>query len=107
MPGALKGLRVLDFVQYVAGPLVAMMLGNHGDDVVRIDPPGGPRWVHADNAVLQRGKRSVVLDLQQEGDRGQARRLAESADVLVENFRPGVMNRLGLGRPLFAPRTRV
>jgi crotonobetainyl-CoA:carnitine CoA-transferase CaiB-like acyl-CoA transferase len=97
MTGALDGLRVLDFGQYIAGPLVAMMLGNHGADVVRVDPPGGPVWQHPGNAVLQRGKRSVVLDLHEESGRSTAGRLAESADVLIENFRPGVMERLGLG----------
>jgi crotonobetainyl-CoA:carnitine CoA-transferase CaiB-like acyl-CoA transferase len=97
MAGALDGLRVLDFGQYVAGPLIAMMLGNHGADVVRIDPPGGPRWRHPGNAVLQRGKRSLVLDLREDTGLAEARRLAERADVLVENFRPGVMDRLGLG----------
>lgn len=95
--GALEGLRVLDFGQYLAGPLLAMMLADHGADVIRIDPPGGPHWRHPANAILQRGKRSVVLDLKSSADVAQARQLAEGADILIENFRPGVMARLGLG----------
>jgi len=95
--GALAGIRVLDFGQYIAGPLAAMMLADEGAEVIHIDPPGGPRWRNAANAVLQRGKQSFVLDLKQRADRDAARRLADSADVLIENFRPGVMARLGLG----------
>lgn len=97
MAGALSGLRVVDFGQWLAGPLTALWLADAGADVVRVDPPGGPRWQHPANAVLQRGKRSIVLDLTEAGDRDIARRLVERADVVVENFRPGVMDRLGLG----------
>jgi crotonobetainyl-CoA:carnitine CoA-transferase CaiB-like acyl-CoA transferase len=96
--GALEGIRVLDFGQYLAGPLVAMMLADQGADVIRIDPPGGPFWSHPANAILQRGQRSVVLDLKTPVDATEARRLAENTDILIENFRPGVMARLG-----FAP----
>jgi crotonobetainyl-CoA:carnitine CoA-transferase CaiB-like acyl-CoA transferase len=98
MSGVLAGSRVLDFGQYLAGPLLAMMLGDFGADVVRVDPPGGPRWQHPSNALLQRGKRSIVLDLKTEAERRVARELALSADIVVENFRPGVMGRFGLGR---------
>jgi crotonobetainyl-CoA:carnitine CoA-transferase CaiB-like acyl-CoA transferase len=73
------------------------MLGDQGADVVRVDPPGGPRWQHAANVILQRGKRSIVLDLKQPADLKTARRLVSHADVVIENFRPGVMDRLGLG----------
>jgi crotonobetainyl-CoA:carnitine CoA-transferase CaiB-like acyl-CoA transferase len=97
MTGALDGLRVVDFGQYIAGPLVAQMLADHGAEVVRVDPPGGPRWRHPANAILQRGKRSAVLDLRREEDRAIAQRLVAGADVVVENFRPGVMDRLGVG----------
>jgi crotonobetainyl-CoA:carnitine CoA-transferase CaiB-like acyl-CoA transferase len=96
-PQVLSGLRVVDFGQYVAGPMVAQILADYGADVVRIDPPGGPVWKHTGNAVLQRGKRSIVLDLKDPSDNEVARKLAERADIVVENFRPGVMNRLGLG----------
>ena len=97
MAGALDGIRVIDFGQYIAGPMAAMLLADQGADVVRIDPPDGPRWDTAANATWNRGKRSIALDLKSEGDLATARRLIESADVVVENFRPGVMDRLGLG----------
>src|SRR5215207_3523055 len=96
MAGALDGVRVIDFGQYVAGPLAAMLLADQGADVVRVDPPGGPRFDTPANAVWNRGKRSIVLDLARDEDRATARRLVEMADVVVENFRPGVMERLGL-----------
>ncbi len=97
MVGALDGIRIIDFGQYVAGPLAAMLLADQGADVVRVDPPGGPRWKTPANAVWNRGKRSVVLDLHEAADRAVARDLILSADVVVENFRPRVMTRLGLG----------
>lgn len=95
--GALEGIRVLDCGQYLAGPLVAMMLADQGADVIRIDPPGGPLWSHPANAILQRGKRSLMLNLKSPADAAEALRLAQNADILIENFRPGVMARLGLG----------
>lgn len=93
---ALAGIRVIDFGQYLAGPLVAMMLAEAGADVIRVDPPGGPRWDHPANAILQRSKRSVVLDLHDPADLAVAQDLIASADVVIEGFRPGVMARLGL-----------
>ena len=97
MSGALDGVRVIDFGQYVAGPLAAMLLADQGADVVRVDPPGGPRYRTSGNATWNRGKRSIVLDLKQADDLEVARRLIDSADVVIENFRPGVMDRLGIG----------
>ncbi|MFN8508840.1 MAG: CoA transferase [Dehalococcoidia bacterium] len=97
MPGALDGIRVIDFGQYIAGPQAAMFLADQGADVVRIEPPGGPRWDTPANATWNRNKRSIVLDLKDAADLAIARRLVASADVVVENFRPGVMERLGLG----------
>jgi len=97
MPGALEGLRVIDFGQYVAGPMAAMLLADQGADVIRVDPPGGPRFATPANATWNRGKRSIVLDLKSPADREAARKLVASADVVIENFRPGVMERLGLG----------
>ena len=88
---------MLDFGQYLAGPLLAMMLADHGAEVIRIDPPGGPLWRHPANAILQRGKRSVLLNLKTSAGVAQALQLAQTADILIENFRPGVMTRLGLG----------
>src|SRR2546423_5208960 len=97
MPGALIGMRVIAFGQYIAGPLTAMLLGDQGADVIHVDPPGGPVWNTPANATWNRGKRSISLDLKQPDDVDVARRLMASADVVIENFRPGVMARLGLG----------
>ena len=97
MAGALDGIRVIDFGQYIAGPLVGMLLADQGADVIKVDPPGGPRWKTPANSTWNRGKRSIVLDLKQDGDLSTARELVQGADVVVENFRPGVMDRLGLG----------
>jgi crotonobetainyl-CoA:carnitine CoA-transferase CaiB-like acyl-CoA transferase len=97
MPGVLDGIRVIDFGQYIAGPMAAMLLGDQGADVIRIDPPGGPRWNTPANATWNRNKRSLVLDLKKNADRETARQLIAGADVVIENFRPGVMDRLGLG----------
>ena len=95
--GALDGIRVIDFGQYIAGPLAAVMLGDQGADVIHVDPPGGPRWKTEADAFLQRGKRRISLDLKSPYDRETAGRLVDSADVVIENFRPGTMDRLGLG----------
>ena len=97
MPGALDGIRVIDFGQYIAGPLAGMLLADQGADVIRVDPPGGPRWQTPANATWNRGKRSAVLDLKHAEDLATAQALIQGADVVVENFRPGVMDRLGLG----------
>ncbi len=97
MAGVLNGTRVIDFGQYMAGPMAAMLLGDHGADVIRIDPPGGPRWNTPANATWNRNKRSIVLDLKKPADLDIAKKLIASADVVIENFRPGVMDRLGLG----------
>jgi crotonobetainyl-CoA:carnitine CoA-transferase CaiB-like acyl-CoA transferase len=93
---ALEGIRVIDFGQYLAGPMVGMMLADYGAEVIRVDPPGGPRWQSDANAILHRAKRSIVLDLKSEADLETAKALIASADVVIENFRPGVMDRLGL-----------
>ncbi len=93
---ALDGIRVVDFGQHLAPSLAAMILADHGADVVRVDPPSGPRWSTDAHALLQRGKRSIALDLKRADDLAVARRLVERADVVIEGFRPGVMARLGL-----------
>lgn len=96
--GVLKGIRAIDFGQYISGPMAAMILGDYGADVIHIDPPGGPVWNDWQaNAILMRGKRNICLDLKNESDRNIAVRLVKTADILIENFRPGVMDRLGLG----------
>jgi crotonobetainyl-CoA:carnitine CoA-transferase CaiB-like acyl-CoA transferase len=94
---ALDGLRVIDFGQYIAGPLAAVMLADQGADVIHVDPPDGPAWKVDADAFLQRGKRRISLDLKSSAsDRATAQRLVDSADIVIENFRPGVMQRLGL-----------
>ncbi|MDH3641176.1 MAG: CoA transferase [Gammaproteobacteria bacterium] len=95
--GALDGLRVVDFGHYVAGPVTGMLLADQGAEVIKIDPPGGPAFASPANATWNRGKRSICLDLKKDDDVGIAKHLARTADVLIENFRPGVMDRLGLG----------
>ena len=96
--GVLKGLRVVDFGQYIAGPMAAMILGDYGADVIHVDPPGGPRWnAYEASAVLARGKRNIILDLKKPEDLETAKKLIATADIVIENFRPGVMDRLGLG----------
>jgi crotonobetainyl-CoA:carnitine CoA-transferase CaiB-like acyl-CoA transferase len=93
--GVLAGVRVLDFGHYVAGPLAAVMLADQGADVIHIDRPGAEPG-DAD-AFFSRGKRRITLDLKNPADAAAAARLTAQADVLIENFRPGVMARLGLG----------
>jgi crotonobetainyl-CoA:carnitine CoA-transferase CaiB-like acyl-CoA transferase len=99
MTGALAGVRVIDFGHYIAGPLAAVMLSDQGADVIHVDPPGGPRWKTPADAFFNRGKRRIALDLKHASDLATAQRLIASADVVIENFRPGVMDRLGLGAP--------
>ncbi len=94
---ALDGIRVIDFGQYIAGPMAAMLLADFGADVIRVDPPDGPRFKTSANATWNRGKRSIALNLKDQSDLETARQLIASADVVIENFRPGVMDRLGLG----------
>ncbi len=103
----LAGVRVLDFTRIYAGPYCTMLLGDHGADVVKVEAPGGdplrrqgPPFHHGDGMSFlsaNRNKRSVVLDLKRPEDRARAVAMARRADVVVENFRPGVMERLGLG----------
>ncbi|MBI4885769.1 MAG: CoA transferase [Acidobacteria bacterium] len=113
--GALAGVRVVDVTQVMAGPFCTMLLADLGADVVKIEPPAGdmtrrmPGGVGTDtpafNAV-NRGKRSVVLDLKTGAGRDAALRLVDSADVFAENSRPGVMADLGLDYPTLAARNR-
>ncbi|GAA6164446.1 CoA transferase [Pelagimonas sp. KU-00592-HH] len=93
----LEHIRVLDFGQYLAGPLVGMMLADMGAEVIRVDPPGGPRLKEPATDMLSRGKTAVTLDLKSPEGLATARDLVARSDVVVENFRPGVMERLGLG----------
>src|SRR5580765_8554123 len=105
MPQALEGVRVLDVTQVMAGPFCSMMLADLGADVIKIEPPGGDstrqmlgavgRESAAFNAV-NRGKRSLVLNLKAAAGREALLRMARSCDILVENNRPGVMHAFGL-----------
>jgi crotonobetainyl-CoA:carnitine CoA-transferase CaiB-like acyl-CoA transferase len=99
--GVLAGIRVVDFGHYVAGPLTAVMLADQGADVVHVDRPGAG-LAEAD-AFLNRNKRRITLDLKDPAGAATAARLVAAADVVIENFRPGVMDRLGLGWPQLAP----
>ncbi|HEX9122094.1 MAG TPA: CoA transferase [Actinomycetota bacterium] len=104
----LVGVRVADFSRVLAGPLASMILADLGADVVKVERPGtgddtrgwGPPFVGDDAAYflsLNRNKRSVIIDLSTPEGAAAARRLAEDADVVIENFRPGSMEGFGLG----------
>ncbi len=98
----LAGVKVVEFCQVAAGPFCAMLLADFGAEVVKVEPPEGDAMrVHAgyseNFASINRGKQSVVLDLKDPASRDFARALALDADVVIENNRPGVMARLGLG----------
>ena len=98
MPGALDGVRVLDLSWGIAGPLGVLMLAEQGADTIKVEPPGGdPFRSYNGYKVWTRSRRSVTVDLKSDAGREAFLRLVESADVLVESFRPGVMDRLGVG----------
>src|SRR5438445_3041494 len=103
---ALAGLRVLDVTQVMAGPFCAMILADLGADVIKIEPPSGDTTRQMPGAVgmespsfnaVNRGKRSLVVDLKRAAGVRLVERLTATSDILVENFRPGVMDALGLG----------
>ena len=109
---ALDGIRVLDVTQVMAGPFCAMQLCDMGADVIKVEPPGGDPTRHMGRiagtdstgfAALNRGKRAIVLDLKSAGGQRAFRRLAARTDIIVENFRPGVMRSLGLDYVSLAP----
>ncbi len=103
----LRGVKVLDFGQYVAGPMAATLLADAGAEVIRVERPGGPSLDDPGNAYLLRDRaRTLTLDLKTEDGRKQALALAEASDILIENFRPGVMARLGLGAEACRARNR-
>ncbi len=94
--GALAGLKVLDFGHYYAGPLAAMLLADQGADVVHVTAPGKKELPEQQYRLFNRNKKLLELDLKSVEGKAQALALIKSADVLIENFRPGVMKRLGL-----------
>jgi crotonobetainyl-CoA:carnitine CoA-transferase CaiB-like acyl-CoA transferase len=101
----LDGIRVLDLSAFLPGPYLTLALADHGAEVIKVEPPGGDHGRHigpldGDATVffrnLNRGKKSVLLDLKTEAGRAALHSLADTADVFVESFRPGVVARLGL-----------
>lgn len=104
-PGALDGIRVIEMGQLIAGPFCGQLLGDMGADVVKIEPPGSGdpmrQWGNGEHKlwweVIGRNKRSVTADLRQPEGQQLARRLLETADVMIENFKPGTIEKWGLG----------
>lgn len=94
MSGPLTGIRVIEVAGLGPGPFAAMMLADHGAEVIRVERPDAP--FDAKDPLL-RSRTTIVLDLKREEDRDQFRILCQHADALIEGFRPGVMERLGLG----------
>jgi crotonobetainyl-CoA:carnitine CoA-transferase CaiB-like acyl-CoA transferase len=111
MPGPLAGIRVLDLTSVVSGPLATMFLADQGAEVIKIEPLGGDITRHSRQSIsasgefsalfvsTNRGKRSLALDLKRPEAAKIMRKLAARADVLVQNFRPGTMERLSLDEP--------
>ena len=100
MAGPLAGLRIVEFAGIGPGPFCGMMLADHGAEVIRIDRASGGRGGSqpiSNKDVLARGRKSIALNLKSEEGIALARKLCASADGLIEGFRPGVMERLGLG----------
>ncbi len=106
--GPLAGIRVLDFTRVVSGPYCTLLLGDFGADIIKVEEPGGgdelralgPPFLGPESVFflsINRNKRSVAVDLKDAQALASVRTLARAADVVVENFRPGVMERLGLG----------
>ncbi|WBU57403.1 CaiB/BaiF CoA transferase family protein [Paracoccus sediminicola] len=114
-PLPLEGIRVLDVCQVMAGPFCCMLLGDLGADVIKVEPPTGDQTrssmgfkLKGDDSLgflnLNRNKRSIALDLKSEEDRGIFMDLAATADVIVENYRPGVVKKLGIDYETVAAR---
>ena len=107
MAGSLDGIRILDLTTIYSGPIAASILGDQGADVVKVESPQGDFMRHPGMsqrngvggafAMMNRNKRSIVIDLGTEDGKGVFKRLVESADVVMENYRPGVVERLGIG----------
>ncbi len=97
-PGPLAGVRVVELAGIGPGPFAAMLLADLGADVVRVDRPGGaPLGIDPAHDITNRNKRSVVVDLKSEAGPGLVVELARRADILIEGYRPGVAERLGVG----------
>ncbi|MFM2329312.1 MAG: hypothetical protein RLZZ494_1415 [Pseudomonadota bacterium] len=110
----LQGIKVLELGQLIAGPFAGKTLGDFGADVIKVEPPstGDPlrqwRLLHEGTSVWwqvqSRNKRSVVLDLRTEAGRADVRRLIDEADVLIENFKPGTLEKWGMGYDVLSAR---
>ena len=106
-PGAMTGLRVIDLTRVLGGPYCTQILADHGADVIKVEPPAGDEvrdWgppFHEEDAAyfvgINRNKRSIGLDLASEGGRAVLMKMLESADVLIENFKPGTLDKWGIG----------
>ncbi|HSS93554.1 MAG TPA: CoA transferase [Candidatus Dormibacteraeota bacterium] len=106
-PSPLAGIRILDLTHALAGPYCTMLLGDLGADVIKVEPPSGdhsrqwgPPFIDGESSYflsVNRNKRSVVLDLKSKAGHANAEAMAMASDVVVENFKPGTMDRLGLG----------
>jgi hypothetical protein len=104
---ALSGIKVLDFTQIGAGPLIGMQLGDMGAEVFKVESPGGdigrklgPPWQEGESVVsmsFNRNKRSISIDLKKSEGVALIKRMAAQADIVLESFRPGVMDKLGVG----------
>ena len=109
MPGPLAGIRIADCSAYITGPMATMLLADQGAEVVKVEPPGlGDVMRHLGTerggisalfAGCNRSKRSLALNLREERGRELLKRLVAESDVFVQNFRPGVVQRLGIDEP--------
>jgi crotonobetainyl-CoA:carnitine CoA-transferase CaiB-like acyl-CoA transferase len=114
MAGSLHGLKVIDLSSHLSGPYCAMLLADHGADVTKIEKPNGgdeargmPPYVGGESApfmLWNRNKRSMTLDLKSEAGKAVILKLVDQADILVENYRPGVLGRLGLSYEVLSKR---
>ncbi len=106
--GALSGIRVVDLSRILAGPYCTMLLADYGAEVIKIEQPGqgdgtrqwGPPWLAGESAYflsINRNKKSLTLNLKSDEGKGILKKLCQDADVLIENFKPGTMERMGLG----------
>ena len=103
--GALSGIRVIDLTRILAGPFCTMLLADMGAEVIKVESPGGGDAVRGQGIIkdgmswyfaqFNRNKKSVTLDLYTDEGKDQLASLVEGADILVENFRPGVLSKMG------------
>jgi crotonobetainyl-CoA:carnitine CoA-transferase CaiB-like acyl-CoA transferase len=114
MAGALDGLKVLDLSSHLSGPYCGMLLADHGADVIKIEKPNGgdeargmPPYVSGESApfmLWNRNKRSITLDLKSEAGKAAILKMVDQADILIENYRPGTLARLGLSYEVLSQR---